>query len=77
MSRKHNCPKRGLRSKSRYPRRLAARGLKSAPPMEDVETLRARQSRRPRPWAGEDGDPEPTLADALAACRTGGKAGKR
>lgn len=53
MSRKHNCPKRGRRSKSRYPQRLAARGLRSAPQMEDVETLRARQTRRPAPWAGD------------------------
>ena len=56
MSRKHNCPKRGRRSKSRYPERLARRGLRSAPQMENVETLRARQSRRIRPWAGDDGE---------------------
>lgn len=61
MSRKHNCPKRGRRSKSRYPQRLAARGLRTAPQMEDLDTLRARQSRRPRPWT----DDAMTLADVL------------
>lgn len=61
MTRKHCCPKRGRRSKSRYPLRLAARGLRSAPPMEDLDTLRARQDRRPRPWT----DDSMTLADVL------------
>lgn len=61
MSRKHCCPKRGRRSKSRYPQRLAARGLRTAPQMEDLDTLRARQGRRPLPWT-DDGM---TLADVL------------
>lgn len=54
MSGKHCRPKRGRRSKSRYPQRLAARGLKAAPPMADAEQLAGVQKRRERetgsPW---------------------------
>lgn len=41
MSRKHHVRK--LRSKSRYPKRLAARGLTATPRMPAVEKLRERQ----------------------------------
>lgn len=43
MSRKHNCPKRGRRSKSNYPSRLTKRGLTKAPKMPTLETLQSRQ----------------------------------
>jgi hypothetical protein len=54
MSRKHNCPKRGMRSKSRYRDRLAARGMKTTPAMADAESLAKIQQQRTRatgsPW---------------------------
>jgi hypothetical protein len=54
MSRKHNCPKRGRHAKSRYKHRLEARGLKSAPQMDELKALEAVQARRARetgrPW---------------------------
>lgn len=63
MTRKHNCPKRGRRSRSRYKDRLARRGLKAADVlMEDAETLRRRQERGARP--GE------SLPDAIERWRT-------
>lgn len=66
MSRKHCCPKRGLRSRSRYKDRLAARGLKASDVlMEDVETLRKRQER--------DAKPGQSLADAIGRYRTATK----
>lgn len=45
MSHKHNIKHPG-RAKSRYPLRLAKRGLSKAPVMEDLETLTKRQERR-------------------------------
>jgi len=50
---KHNT-KHPLRGRSRYPLRLAARGLAKSPRMEDVEVLQRRQERREEetghPW---------------------------
>jgi hypothetical protein len=48
MTTKHNNPKRGRRSKSRYRARLAARGLKSTPVMASAEDLAKVQAGRER-----------------------------
>jgi hypothetical protein len=65
MSRKHNCPKRGRRSKSRYRDRLTKRGLRAAPQMEDLKTLETRQNRRVRPWADDSEARELTMAEVF------------
>ena len=61
MSRHHNTrhPERGL---SRYPQRLAARGLTKAPAMPTLENLRARQERR----LAQTGSPFPARIEEAA-----------
>lgn len=46
MARKHCCPKRGRRARSRYPDRLARRGLRSAPAMAPASDLAKIQQAR-------------------------------
>jgi hypothetical protein len=54
MARKHNT-RHPARARSRYPQRLARRGLSKTPVMASPENLRSTQERRTRetgsPWA--------------------------
>lgn len=65
MSKKHNT-QHPERSRSRYPQRLAARGLSKTPRMAEIDGsqgLRARQERREE----QTGSPFPRASEEVAA----------